>query len=72
MTVTNLCLKSYRHGISAGRIWWVCWYNGIYDDDDDVNNLYKFIHSNTEEAEDLPENIRNTLKTFSKGKQLRD
>ena len=46
--------------------------NGIYDDDDDVNNLYKFIHSNTEEAEDLPENIRNTLKTFSKGKQLRD
>ena len=46
--------------------------NGIYDDDDDVNNLYKFIHSNTEEAEDLPENIRNTLKAFSKGKQLRD
>ena len=49
--------------------------NDIYDDDDDdddVNNLYKFIHSNTEEAEDLPENIRNALKTFSKGKQLRD
>ena len=45
--------------------------NGIYDDDEDVNNLYKFIHSNTEEAEDLPENIRNALKTFSKGKQLR-
>ena len=44
--------------------------NDIYDDD--INNMYKLIHSDTEEAQDLPKDIRNALKTLSKGKLLGD
>ena len=35
--------------------------NDIHDDDD-VNNMYKLIHSDTKETQDLPEDIRNALK----------
>ena len=44
--------------------------NNIYDDH--VNNVYKLIHSDAEETQDLPEDVRNALKTLSKGKLLSD
>ena len=44
--------------------------NDIHDDD--VNNIYKLIHSDTKETQDLPEDMHNALKPLSKGKHPSD